>query len=373
MNLPRINFFLPIFIFALAVSAHAQSGKVIPTPTPKSDDTEKIFTEEIKLNVIAFDEEGKFAEGVKKEDLVINENNILHQASSVRRIPANVLIVMDNGGEMRQVKSLDKTRKTASAIVNSLEKGDSFAVLQYSDKAEILAEWTDDKKEIINAINRKSNFGRRSAFVDALTLANDFMQKSGLDNKHLILITDGTDSLANENQKTAAMRKLLATDINVHVISYTKMETTDIEPRTKGTSKTPPKPAMPPEIAATLPNGVRDIATAVKIGPTINLDRAMLKKLRERKADLINSEKALTELAENTNGEIFLPETKEEMLEKSSLVARIIDSSYVVTYIPKRALSEVESTEERNIEVSSKRSGLIIQAKRKLLVQPENK
>lgn len=377
MNLPRINVFLPIFIFVFAFSAFAQSGKVIPAPTPTppsaDEETERIFTEEIKLNVLAFDEEGKFVEGVKKEDLVISENNALHQASSIRRIPANVLIVLDTGGEMRQKKSLDQTRRTAAAIVNSLKEGDSFAVLQYADKAEILAEWTSDKTQILNAINKKSNFGKRSVFVSALNLANDFLRKNPLDNKHLILITDGTDSAADESEKTAAMRQLLATDINVHVISYTKMETTDIEPRTKGISKTPPKPAMPPEIAATLPNGVRDMATAAKIGPTINLDRAMLKKMRERKADLIKSEKALSDLAENTNGEIFLPETREEMLEKSALVARIIDSSYVITYVPKRALSEVESAEERNIEVSSRRAGLIVQAKRKLIVEPEQR
>ncbi len=375
MNLPQIRVFLPIFIFAFAVSAFAQSGKVIPvpTPTPIPDDTERIFTEEIKLNVLAFDEEGKFAEGVKKEDLVISESNTLHQASSVRRIPANVLIVLDTGGEMRQKKSLEQTRRTASAIVNSLKEGDSFAVLQYSDKAEILAEWTEDKTQILSAINRKSNFGRRSVFVNALNLANDFLQKNLLDNKHLILITDGTDNSTDETAKISAMRKLLATDINVHVISYTKIETIDIEPRTKGISKTPPRSAMPPEIAATLPNGVRDVATAPKMGPTINLDRAMLKKMRERKEDLVKSEKALSDLAENTNGEIFLPETKEEMLEKSALVARIIDSSYVITYVPKRALSEVSTVEERNIEVSSRRAGLIIQAKRKLVVQPEIK
>ena len=373
MNLPRIRIFLPIFIFAFAVSAFAQSGKVIPTPTPTPDDTERIFTEEIKLNVLAFDEEGKFAEGVKTEDLVISENNTLHQASSVRRIPANVLIVLDTGGEMRQKKSLDQTRKTASAIVNSLKTGDSFAVLQYADKAEILAEWTDDKTQILSAINKKSNFGKHSVFVNALNLANDFLQKNPLDNKHLILITDGTDTFADNTQKASAMRKLLATDINVHVISYTKMEITDIEPRARGISKTPPKPAMPPEIAATLPNGVRDNATSAKIGPTINLDFKMLKKLRERKMDLETSEKALSDLAENTNGEIFLPETKAEMIEKSALVAQIIDSSYVVTYIPKRALSEVSANEERNIEVSSRRAGLIVQAKRKLLVQPEIK
>jgi Mg-chelatase subunit ChlD len=368
----RTKIFVPILavFFSLAINNYAQSAR--PTP-PNTEDTEKVYTEEIKLNVLAFDRTGKFVSGVLKEDLVISENGVLHQASSIRRIPANVLIVMDTGGEMRQIKSINQTRETAKSVVKALKENDSVAILQYHDRAEIIAEWTNDKTAVLNVLDKKTNFGKRSVFVNALNTATDFLQKNPLDNKHLVLITDGTDSLATQTEKAAAMRKLLSTDINVHVISYTKMEATDIEPRTKGVSKSPPPSAMPPEIAATLPNGVRDLATAPKIGPTINLDRALLRKLRERKQDLLSSEKALLTLAENTNGEFILPETKEEMLEKSALVAQIIDSSYVVTYIPKKALSETQTTEERNIEVTSRRDGLQVQAKRKLIVNGGNK
>ncbi len=372
-TLQSFALFLMIF-FSGVIFADAQSGRATPAATPpdETEKPEKIVTEEIKLNVLAFDEAGKFASGVRKEDLVITENNVLHQATSVRRIPANVLIVMDTGGEMRQLKSLEQTRKAARGIVGALKEGDSVAVLQYHDRAEIVAEWTNDKQVVLDAVSKKTNFGKRSVFVKALDLATDFLRKSRLDNKHLVLITDGTDSFATKEEKTAAMRKLLASDVNVHVVSYTKMETADIEPRTKSVTNAPFPTAMPPEIAATLPNGARDIAVAPKIGATINLDREMLKKTRERKQDLISSEKALSDLAENTNGEFILPETKEEMLEKSALVARIIDSSYVVTYEPKRALSDAPANEERNIEVTSKRAGLIVQAKRKLIVLPEN-
>lgn len=371
----RIKFLLPLFLLVLTAFANAQSGRNFPTPTPtpKTDDeTEKVFTEEVKLNVIAFDEEGKFFNGVKAEDLVITENNTLHQASSIRRIPANVLIVMDTGGEMRQKKSLQLTRNAALSVVNALKEGDQIAILQYADKAEILAEWTSDKAQIVEAIKKKSNFGKRSAFVGALTLAEDFLRKNPLDNKHIVLISDGTDNFSSTEEKASAMRKLLATDINVHVISYTKMETTDITPRTKMISNSPPPRAIPPEIAATLPNGARDAATAPKVGPTINLDRAMLKKLKQRKDDLETSEKALQTLAENTNGEFILPENSDEMLEKGALVARMIDSSYVVTYVPKRALSESERGEERDIVVTSRRDGLLVEAKRKLIVKPQD-
>ena len=90
------------------------------------------LAEEIKLNVIAFDEDGNFVSDVTEDDLVITENNVLHQARSVRRIPANVLIVMDTGGEMRQLKSLEQTRKAARGIVAALQEAaqllDAFRV-----------------------------------------------------------------------------------------------------------------------------------------------------------------------------------------------------------------------------------------------------
>jgi VWFA-related protein len=358
-----------IAIFALSLVANAQSGRVQPSPTPTPEPAEKVVTEEIKLNVLAFDENGKFFPNVTANDLVITENNVLQPPNSVRRIPANVLIVMDTGGELRQVKSLDQTRRVARALVESLRPGDSIALLQYSDQAEIVTEWTADKKQVLNAIER-TKFGRRSTFVDALKLSRSFLLKNPLENKHLVLITDGTDSRASSSAKFDAEQALLATDISVHVISYTDMEVQDIEPRTKTLSNSPPPKAMPDEVAAQLPNGVRN--QGVKVGPTINLDRALLRTLRARKADLENSQVQLEKIAEGTNGEFILPENKDEMIEKVPLVGKMIDASYVVTYTPKIPLNGAKGLVERNIEVTSKRDGLIVQARRKLVFDNRN-
>ena len=349
--------------FVCAIDTAAQSGRAKPTPTP--EEPVRVATEEIKLNVLAFDEEGKFVTDVKADDLVITEDNILHQPSSVRRMPANVLIVMDTGGELRSVKSLDKTRKAAAGIVAALKPEDSVALLQYGDKAEIVAEWTNDRGELYAAIGR-TDFGRRSAFVKALELAKDFLTTGSLDNKHLVLITDGTDSFTDFATKQRAMRNLLSSDITVHVLSYTRMEANDIKPRTKAVSKTPPPKALPDEVVAGLPNGVRQANQAPKIGPTINLDRKLLKTMRARKADLEVAEEQLSELAANSNGEMIIPLDNDEMLAKTGMIARMIDSSYVVTYTPKVPVGETGT--ERDIMVTSKRNGLVVEARRKLIV-----
>lgn len=353
--------FLFTVLLAAAVSGFAQSGRVQPTPVPTPDDDPvKVDTEEVKVNLLAYDEDGRFVSNVTEKDLVITENNTLHQATSVRRVPANVLIVMDTGGELRSVKTLDETRKVARGVLNSLRKEDSVALLQYADNATIVSEWTTDKNQVSTAIGR-TKFGIKSSFVDALKLAKEFMSAGDLENKHLVLITDGTDSSGNTSKKNDAFRNLLSTDIAVHVISYTRMEAADIEPRTKRLSNSPPPKAMPDEIAATIP-----IQKGVKIGPTINMDNTLLKKLRARKDDLERSEEQLGTLVENTNGTLIVPETLDEMEAKTATVAKMIDASYVLTYIPKVSYAERGGT--RNIEVTSKRPGLVVQAKRKFIV-----
>ncbi len=361
--------FVPLAVFfVFAASAFGQSGRVQqkPTPTPEAD-TIRVDTEEIKLNVLAFDEKGGFFKDVTDKDLVITENDVLHQPTSVRRIPANVLIVMDTGGDMRAMKSLDQTRKVAAAVVDALRPGDSIAVMDYADKVEILSEWSSDKGVALAAV-KHANFGRKSMFIDAMKQAMTFMARSGIENKHIVLISDGTDSTGRSSEKFDTLQRLLATDISVHVLSYTALEAADIEPRTKtiSNSNTPTPKAMPDEVRDTMPNGVKD--QGVKVGPTINLDRTMIKKMKSRKADLEDSQAQLEKISEGTNGEFIVPEGLDEMVEKAPLVAQMIDSSYVVTYTPKIAVAETRGVAERNIEVTSRRPGLIVQARRKLLI-----
>jgi Mg-chelatase subunit ChlD len=366
-----IRYLVLVCIFVLPSALYSQSRRVVPTPTPTPSDIEKVTTEEVRLNVLAFNDQGKFFPGVSEKDLVITDNDILHQPSSVRRIPANVLIVMDTGGELRSVKSLDLTRRVAREVVSALRPEDSVALMQYSDKPEIVCEWTTDREQLARCIN-KTNFGRRDSFVSALDMARDFLTRIPTDNRHLVLITDGTDSKPGTSAKFDAFQRLAETDISVHVISYTSLEAADIEPRAKGISNSPPPSALPQEVKDQLPNGARDIANAPKIGPTINLDRSLIKRMKARKADLLDSEDKLSQLAENTNGEFILPYSIDEMLLKAPTVSKMIDAAYVVTYMPKVPINDRKGLSERTILVTSKRDGLVVQARRKLLVDNSN-
>lgn len=356
-------------LFATGV-ANAQSGRntVRPTPTPTpvaSDDSVRVVVEEIKVNISAFDASGKFFPGVDVNDLVINEDNLLHQASSVRRTPANVLIVLDTGGEDRVAKDYKTTRKIAKQLIDELAPDDSIALIEFNDAARIIAEWSSDREQLIRILDTGLKFGKQSKFVEALGLAVDFFGKSGTENRHLVLITDGLDSGSKEAERDAAMMRLLTTDINVHVFSYTKLELQVVEERKKSMVRRggAPRQQLPPGAGPPVQGQTKTYPTV-----TINTDREMMKRNKQRGESLEKSEKALAELAENTNGIIFLPTSIDEMLSKTAFLARNIDSQYVVTYVPRRPLASAAAGEIRIINITSKRDGLEIIGKRKLAI-----
>lgn len=370
MLLSRIKFLFLALGLALVFSASlwAQSGNTRsaqPTPTPP-EQVERVETEEIRLNISAFDANGRFAADLRVEDLVINEDGRLHQATSVRRTPANVLILLDVGSEIAYAKRRAATSAAARGLVSALRENDSVAVMQYGDKVEILSEWTQDKPSVLKVLDdKKLGYGKRSAFIEALTKAVEFFRKTSLENRHLVLISDGVDSFNELRSKNLAVKNLLSSDINVHVISYTKLQQNAITTqKTKSSSVARPKANDLPPGAEIPIHGTTPTYTVA----TINLDRAMIRKRQEQIAQLKTSEQFLTTIAEDTNGEIFLPESVDEMVDKTAQLAKNIDSQYVVTYTPKRPLSEADDGETRIIEVSSRRAGIDIQGRRKLVV-----
>lgn len=365
MSLFHKSLFTLTTIFLLALTAISQTQ----SPTPP-DDKVVVHTEEIKVNFSAFGINGKFDASLKIEDIVITENDILHQASSLRHIPANVLIVLDTGGEDHIAKDFNTTRKTARALIEKLQADDSAAIIEYHDRVEVIAEWSRDKQALSAALSKNMNFGKRSVFVEALNFAVEYFEKSGLDNRHLVLITDGTDSQSGREQRLMAIRNVLATNINVHVLSYTKMEQDVLTKRRKSISaRKGPAIELPPGAGIPIP-GPKEQSNPPG-GVTINTDRAMMRKIKQRGEDLALAEEDLTQLADDTNGEIYLPELREDMIEKTAVLAQNIDSQYVLTYLPKRPLNEVTREEERIITITPRRNDVQIQGRRRLLVRPQ--
>ncbi len=97
----------------------------------------------------------------------------------------------------------------------------------------------------------------------------------------------------------------------------------------------------------------------------------MRRKRKEYERATRESEKQLTEIAEESGGRIFLPTNSNELLTQADSIARDIGSQYIVTYRPTHPLAAAKPGEYRKVEVASRRVGLYLRS-RKGYVVPNN-
>lgn len=351
-----------------------------PSPTPKvepkSEDQEpvRVFTEEVRLAVSAMDQFGHYDPTLEIDDVLVLEDGAPQKIRSVRHIPANVLFILDTGGDGNGLGGLSKktstTREVALKAISRLRPGDRLAILQSSNQAELIQPWTDDVNKVAHVLKTKLFATKRSRIFETMTKAAQVLSDQPEGSRHVILITDGVESPGGKANLDDAIKQLVAARATVHIISYTEfVRQKDDKQPSKITAGQRPVASDP--IAAndpTLPPGVTRSPT---FGVGIRFDPAMNRVRKAYEAETIKSEKWLTGLADETGGRIFLPKSTEEMIAKGEEVARDIGAEYVVTYRPTRPLAEAKSGEYRKVEVASRRVGLYLRSRRGYVV-PNN-
>jgi hypothetical protein len=198
-----------------------------PSPTPTKDqDRVRVFTEEVRLPVVALDAYGHYDPTLELDDILVLEDGIIQQLRSVTHIPANVLFVLDTGGELSGLGGMSKstglTRQVARELVSRLQNGSSMAVMQSGNSAEMLQPWTTDKNEVLKTLRTKLVSTKRSRISEAIANASLQLKDRPEGARHVVLITDGVDSPGGKVDREEAMKKLIAARATVHIISYTE-------------------------------------------------------------------------------------------------------------------------------------------------------
>lgn len=366
---------LVIFISLFSLNGYAQN----PSPTPP-DEQIKIITEEVRLNVTAQYADGRFVPTLTKDDLLIVESGDPQTITSIKRVPANVLLLLDTGGEPNFVKSAAVTRITAKIVIDHLSPTDTFAVMQYNDKIETMVDWTAKSAFDLSNLDNKLLSGKRSRFSQALNAAVNAFRSRPSENRQLVLITDGTESVADEAERQQALQKLLAANITVHIISYTQIEEQKAQQATQRVklNNERTKPRQPEYInellLQILPDTERNPARRIlrQLNESqrlviIQLDNAMIKVVRRRREAWRESEPRLQSLADDSGGVFLAPESVESMWQFAAEVSRTIGAQYVVTYTPKKSFAGSADGQARKIRVSSHLDGVQIRSRQKIV------
>ena len=374
-----------IVLLISAATAGAQRLKPAPSPTPtpprsnerieEEQEPVKVFTEEVRLPIQAFDSYGHFDPTVVADDVLVLEDGVAQQIRSVRHIPASVLLVLDTGGELSGLGGVSKktslTRQVANDLVLRLPKGSWIEILQANGSSEVLQTWTRDKQAILQALDKKLFSTKRSRISEAIVVATQQLSDRPEGSRHVVLITDGVDSPGGKIERADAMKRLVAARATVHVISYTEFVRQKSENKTTDISAGP-RPTISDPISRTDPTLPPGTTRSPRFGVSIRFDPAMRRQRKAYENDVRKSQQVLTNVAEETGGKIFLPISGDQMLAQTGEIAQAIGSEYVVTYRPKRPLAEARPGEYRKVQVTSRRVGLSLHSRRGYVVPSQN-
>jgi VWFA-related protein len=370
-----VTLFSVLLLLAVSLTSSGQAVRPSPSPTPtvepKAEDQLKVFTEEVRLPVNATDTYGHYDPTLEVDDVLVLEDGVPQQIKSVRHIPANVLLILDTGGDANGLAGLSKKTSTtcdvALRVVSRLRKGDQIAVLQSSNQAELVQPWTNDLDQIVRVLKWKLFATKRSRIFETMAKAAQLLSDQPEGSRHVILITDGVESPGGKVAVNEAIKQLVATRATVHIISYTEFvrQQNDKKPADITVGMRPPSSDP---IAANDPTRPTGTTRTPSFGVGIRFDPAMTKVRKAYEAETRKSERWLTDLAVETGGRIFLPSSTEEMIAKGEDVARDIGAEYVVTYRPTRPLAEAKPGEYRKVQVASRRVGLYLRSRRGYVV-----
>ena len=362
------------------VQAQQRSPRPLPSPAPnEQEEPVKVFTEEVRLPVIAVDQFGHYDPTVVPDDILVLEDGVAQQIKSVRRIPANVLLVLDTGGELSGLGGLSKqtslTRQVAIEFLNRVREDTWVEVMQFNNSVDLLQSWTRDRPATLKVLKTKVSSGKRARFADAVVAAAQQLKDRPEGSRHVVFITDGVDTPSGKIDRAQAIKQLAATRATVHIISYTEFVRQE-KPKNTQSASIRQVPTSHDPITSndpTQPPGTTHSPAYVL--HSITFDPAKRRQRKAYEADVSKSQQVLTEMAEETGGQIFLPKTSDEMVEQAREAAREVGAEYVVTYRPKRPLSSAERGEYRRIEVASRRVGLRFRSRRGYVVpaQPDGK
>ena len=368
--------FVIIIVSSTVLSCIAQTMPVAPTPRPtppvsETQDQVRVFTEEVLVPVFVFDHNGRFDPTLRADDLLMFEDGIVQEITSVRRVSSSVLLLLDTGGPLNPKMSTNTTREIALHLVSNLREGDQMAAMQFGTRVEMIQDWTTETDEVVHSLKTRLSSGRHVHLTDALMSAAEQLKAVPSGSRHVVLITDGVEAGGDRARLTEAVTRLLATNATVHVISYTSIGRKAMAGRNPLVRVTLEKPKSASDVANKLmyPE-LNELNQRRKIYVVLDTDIPMRLRNKKYEEATKESELWLASLADETGGVMLLPTTTDEMIRQGEVVAREIDAQYVLAYTPRRSLRLASEGEYRSIKVVPRHGGAEVHSRRGYVARP---
>ena len=268
---------LAVLFVLLFLPSLAQSQETPPSQGRPGDEyTIRVDADSVVLHATVQNRKGILVAGLGKDKFQVYEDGVLQQINyfSHEDIPVTVGLVVDSSGSMRPKRQ--EVIAAALAFARSSNPKDQMFVVMFNENVSFglpdNTPFTDQVAELEVALSRIAATGM-TALYEAVATALEHLKKGNRDKKVLIVVSDGGD---NASKHSLAQIKAMAgqSDAIIYTIDISVVE------------------------------------------------------------DLDRNPDALKQLAKDTGGEAFLPESMGDVLPICERIARDIRNQYTLSYAP---------------------------------------
>ena len=169
------------------------------------------------LPVLVTDKDGKYVEGLTKNDFVIRVGDSRVDFDTFERdegAPVSFAFLVDTSGSMGVGNKLDNAKNAIRSILRNRVPGDDFALFTFSEgKVRLVTDSSPDPAELLIKALWELEASGQTALFDAVAMTPELMK--GRNNKRAILLfTDGVD---NASQLSAAQMAEILQRVSVPV------------------------------------------------------------------------------------------------------------------------------------------------------------
>jgi VWFA-related protein len=361
-------------------SGQAGRGKTEGQQGQKPDEKPviRLDTREVVIPLSAYDAEGRYVDDLRPRDVLVIEDNEARVVTSVKREPASIVLVLDLCNEFgtfknrpsdvfgppEEDKKFDKDsplwanphdgivarpapREFADNFVSRLSTKDQISIIQYSDRVELIQDWTNRREEALGALRSKYRIGLASHYHDALKLAADKLRERTAGRRIIVLLSDGVDS-ASETSLEEALAAVKRAQATVFVIGWAKTlrdQVSQVLAKYKGEQKP----------------GIEVVGTQRKRIAELSLYLQLLE----------SASVVLRDLAQASGGDLWLPPNHRELTASPKSLVTEIGAQYSLSFLIDPKYSKLDDT--RSIQVLPARQGLSVHARTTYYVGDEGR
>lgn len=188
--------------FALVLACFLMSAQVA-LAQEEGDETLRIDTSLVQLNVGVVDRQGRAITTLSPRDFVVYEEGVRQSIQSFEpaTAPFSLVLLLDLSGSTLSFRSTLK--QSAIRFIDALAPGDRVAVIAFNDKVKTLADFSSDYGKIAYAIQYADGKGGTQLYK-ALAYSLEELAKEKNRRKAIVVLTDGLDTQMRNTDRAAA-------------------------------------------------------------------------------------------------------------------------------------------------------------------------